>query len=203
MADLTDPMLAADEACGVFQVLLEQFRCAQLKGVGKVITFDEAHKYLNHKGPGCIELTNSIIETIRMMRHEGIRVLLSTQSPTTMPPELLELASLTILHKFQSSEWVKYISSKVPLPEDGFNRIKSLAPGQALLISTHIGSNFTQNTSTNATENTKIKERKGQVNCLTVNIRPRLTQDLGASKYNTSSSSSSSSSISSDSSSIV
>jgi hypothetical protein len=57
VADLTDPMMSADEACGVFQVLLEQFRGAVMPGVGKVIAFDEAHKYLSHKGPGCTELS--------------------------------------------------------------------------------------------------------------------------------------------------
>jgi hypothetical protein len=55
VADLTDPMMSADEACGVFQVLLEQFRGAAMPG--KVIAFDEAHKYLSHKGPGCTELS--------------------------------------------------------------------------------------------------------------------------------------------------
>jgi hypothetical protein len=57
VAGLTDPMMSADEACGVFQVLLEQFRGAVMPGVGKVIAFDEAHKYLSHKGPGCTELS--------------------------------------------------------------------------------------------------------------------------------------------------
>ena len=121
VADLTDPMMSADEACGVFQVLLEQFRGHPLGDVGKVVTFDEAHKYLNKSGPGCVELSNAIVDTVRLMRHEGIRVLISTQSPLTMPPELLELTSVTILHKFQSADWAKYLGSKVTLPPDGFH----------------------------------------------------------------------------------
>lgn len=57
VADLTDPMMSPDEAAGVFQVLLEQFRSARMPGVGKVVAFDEAHKYLSHSNPGCVELS--------------------------------------------------------------------------------------------------------------------------------------------------
>ena len=53
VADLTDPMLSSDEANGIFQVLLEQFRnCHVPGGVGKVVAFDEAHKYLSGTGGG-------------------------------------------------------------------------------------------------------------------------------------------------------
>ncbi len=173
VADLTDPMMSADEACGVFQVLLEQFRGHPLGDVGKVVTFDEAHKYLNKSGPGCVELSNAIVDTVRLMRHEGIRVLISTQSPLTMPPELLELTSVTVLHKFQSADWAKYLGSKVTLPPDGFHEIQSLGQGQALLLSTQISA-----------PNNVGEEERSVVNHLKVNIRPRLTLDLGASRRN-------------------
>eukprot|EP01032_Pedospumella_encystans_P018780 gene18780-21373_t len=173
VADLTDPMMSADEACGVFQVLLEQFRGHPLGDVGKVVTFDEAHKYLNKSGPGCVELSNAIVDTVRLMRHEGIRVLISTQSPLTMPPELLELTSVTILHKFQSADWAKYLGSKVTLPPDGFHEIQSLEQGQALLLSTQISASERDGAGESAV-----------VNHLKVNIRPRLTLDLGASRRN-------------------
>ena len=173
VADLTDPLMSADEACGVFQVLLEQFRGHPLGDVGKVVALDEAHKYLDKSGPGCVELSNAIVDTVRLMRHEGIRVLISTQSPLTLPPELLELTSVTILHKTQSSDSAKYLSSKVTLPLERYHEIQSLEQGQALLLSTQISAS----------------EREGGggrvvVNHLKVNIRPRLTLDLGASLRN-------------------
>ena len=169
VADLTDPMMSADEACGVFQVLLEQFRCASLGKVGKVVAFDEAHRYLSHKGPGSAELSLAIVDTVRMMRHEGMRVLISTQSPTTMPPELLELATMTVLHRFQSAEWITYLRGKVPLPEDSFDKVKALRRGQALVLSTKIG---------------EALRDEGHRDCATVTVRPRLTKDLGASRLN-------------------
>ncbi len=154
-------------------MLLEQFRNHPLGDVGKVVTFDEAHKYLSKSGPGCVELSNAIVETVRLMRHEGIRVLISTQSPLTMPPELLELTSVTALHKFQSAGWAKYLGSKVTLPEGVFDEINSLGQGQALLLSTQISS-----------PNNADEGERCVVNHLKVNIRPRLTLDLGASRRN-------------------
>lgn len=103
VADLTDPMLAPAEANGVFQVMLEQFRKKELP-CGKLAVFDEAHKYLEG-GDG---LAHSIVDTVRLMRHEGIRVVVSTQSPLTMPPELLELSTVAVLHSFHSNDWFRY-----------------------------------------------------------------------------------------------
>jgi DNA phosphorothioation-dependent restriction protein DptH len=114
----------------------------------------------------------AIVDTVRVMRHEGMRVLISTQSPTTMPPELLELTSMTILHRFQSAEWAKYLSSKVTLPEGSFEKIKALEQGQALVLSTQLSSHLTEDCA----------------DCITVNVRPRLTRDLGASRLNAGSS---------------
>jgi DNA helicase HerA-like ATPase len=163
-------MMTADEACGVFQVLLEQFRGAPLQGVGKVVAFDEAHKYLSHSGSGCVELSNAIVDSVRLMRHDGLRVLISTQSPTTMPPELLELASVTILHRFQSAEWGRYLSSKVTLPDESFEEVKSLSNGRALVLSTKISRD--------------LAAASGRPECIMVDIRPRLTKDWGASNLN-------------------
>lgn len=103
LADLTDPMLTPAEARSIFQVLLFQFRGIPMD-CGKLIVFDEAHKYLDSGASntdGC-ELTASIVEIVRQMRHHGIRVLLSTQDPKTLPSHLLEMVSVAILHRFHS-----------------------------------------------------------------------------------------------------
>jgi len=173
VVDLSDKLMTTDDASGVFQVLLEQFRNHPLYNVGKVVALDEAHKYLNKSSPGCVELSNAIVETVRLMRHEGIRVLISTQSPLTMPPELLELTSVTILHKSQSADWGKYLESKVTLPSGGLSEVQGLQRGQALLLSTQISA-----------QSRSGEGRNTVVNHLKVNIRPRLTLDLGASRRN-------------------
>ena len=59
----------------------------------KLAVFDEAHKYLQNSTMD--ELSGTIVSTVRQMRHNGVRVVVSTQSPKTLPPELLELVSVT------------------------------------------------------------------------------------------------------------
>jgi hypothetical protein len=167
VADLTDPMLSADEASGIFQVLVEQFRKKPMT-CGKVLACDEAHKYLSGGGPGNEELTASIVDIVRLMRHEGIRVLISTQSPLSMPPELLELVSITILHSFQSIDWFNYLSSKISMPHI-FEKVKRLLPGNAIAASTKMDI---------AADNQECQD------CVEIQIRNRLTTDLGASVSN-------------------
>ena len=91
IADISDSMLDTDAARGIFQILLENFRDFDVSH-GKLCVLDEAHKYLDvNKKSG---LTESIVYTVRMMRHYGIRVAISTQSPLTLPPEVLELTKI-------------------------------------------------------------------------------------------------------------
>lgn len=165
VADLTDPMLTSDEANGIFQVLLEQFRNHHLKGCGKIVVFDEAHKYLDNSSKD--GLARLILESVRLMRHEGIRILISTQSPLTIPSELLELVTITVLHHFQSDDWYRYLSSKISMPTDCFNTIKSLQPGQALIVTTKYN-----------IEGYSIDDH------LLVKIRDRITTDRGVSLVN-------------------
>jgi len=111
VADLTDPMLSPAEANGVFQVVLEQFRQKKLS-CGKIVICDEAHKYFDGRTKGGDGLANAIVDTVRLMRHEGIRVVVSTQSPLTMPPELLELATVAVLHSFHSYDWYRWATTR-------------------------------------------------------------------------------------------
>lgn len=75
LADLTDPMLAPKEATAVFQVLLQHFRQTILP-CGKLLVCDESHKYFDKSEKS--GFTKSITETVRLMRHEGLRVIVSS-----------------------------------------------------------------------------------------------------------------------------
>ena len=182
IADMTDPMLSADEANGIFQVLLEQFRTKPLtSGIGKVVAFDEAHKYLSSSGGSARdELADAIVDTVRLMRHEGIRILISTQSPLTLPPELLELVSVTVVHHFQSKDWYTFLSSKIPLHENGFEEIKRLSVGEGLFITTKMDANLLRN---DHGEDEDSISSTCQT-CVKLRVRPRLTWDYGSSKVN-------------------
>jgi hypothetical protein len=173
VADMTDPMLAPAEANGVFQVLLEQFRLKKLD-CGKLVVCDEAHKYFDSKNKGGDGLAGAIVDTVRLMRHEGIRVVVSTQSPLTMPGELLELSTVAVCHSFHSSDWYKHLSSKLPLPEDGFAQVRRLRPGDALTFASRplfeLGS-------------TEIGDARSSHTFL-MRVRPRMTEDRGGSRHN-------------------
>lgn len=77
--------------------------------VGRVIALDEAHKYMGEQSAECRTLTESLLATIRLQRHLGARVLISTQEPT-ISSKLLDLCSVTIVHRFTSPDWLRMLS---------------------------------------------------------------------------------------------
>lgn len=164
IADLTDPLLSSEEANCIFQVLTEQFRCISLpERCGKLLALDEAHKFMN--GVSSDGLSNAIVNAARLMRHDGMRVIVSTQSPKALAPELLELVSVAVLHRFHSYDWFSYLKSKIPLDEEDFDRLVQLNPGSALIFTTR-----------------HLLQQESLISQLTV--RNRLTADRGSSRTN-------------------
>jgi hypothetical protein len=132
IVDLTNPLLSASEANGIFQVLVEQFRALPTR-CGKVLALDEAHKFMDGSSEADDGLSKAIVNCARLMRHDGVRLLVSTQSPLALAPELLELTSLAVLHRFHSADWLAFLSKKLPLPAGAFERVRALQPGTGLV----------------------------------------------------------------------
>ena len=109
------------------------------------------------------------------MRHEALRVVVSTQSPLTLPPELLELTSVAVLHAFHSSDWYRYLSSKLAIPTDGFETVRRLDPGDALVFVAKADLDDGADHLDDVSENSSV-------DCPVIHIRPRLTRDLGGSR---------------------
>jgi hypothetical protein len=172
ICDLTDPMLSELEVNAVFQVMLQQFRRKQLASTGKVVVFDEAHKYLSTDSKSDC-LSKDIVATIRQMRHENIRILLSTQSPLHLPAEAIELSTIAVMHEFQSRDWYKYIDSKLSLPETGFETIKNLPRGKALLVSRKIQHSLFDTDEEDRLDSTRVRD------AAVIIIRERITKDCG------------------------
>jgi DNA helicase HerA-like ATPase len=85
IADLTDPLISQSDANRIFQVVLSLFRKTSLdpsssepaaKLSGKLVVFDEAHKYISCKSG---DLCDDVVYLVRQMRHYGIRIVVSTQ----------------------------------------------------------------------------------------------------------------------------
>lgn len=128
-------------------------------------------------GGGGDGLSRAIVNCARLMRHDGLRVLVSTQSPQALAPELLELVSVCALHRFHSRDWFQFLDKKLRLPEGGFDVVSSLPPGHALVFASRasLGPDFRSTgaiTSTGASGTT----------CFRMRMRQRLTADRGATR---------------------
>ncbi|KAL4723495.1 hypothetical protein ACLX1H_009130 [Fusarium chlamydosporum] len=102
IVDLSCPCVTAEAACSLFNICLSLF-LEQEATIGRVVALDEAHKYMNDSSDSQT-LTESLLSVIRLQRHLGTRVILSTQEPT-VSPKLLDLCSTVIVHRFTSPAW--------------------------------------------------------------------------------------------------
>ncbi|KAJ8063414.1 hypothetical protein OCU04_008634 [Sclerotinia nivalis] len=103
IVDLSCPCITSEGACSLFNICLSIF-LEQSIDVGRVIALDEAHKYMNTSAEAST-LRNTLLSTVRLQRHLGARVIISTQEPT-ISPSLLDLSSVVIVHRFTSPEWL-------------------------------------------------------------------------------------------------
>lgn len=89
--------------------------------------------------------TETLLSVIRQQRHLATRVIIATQEPT-ISPKLLDLSSMTIVHRFTSPSWLQILKSHlagISSIEDTSDRdvkeifkvIVDLEAGQALLFS--------------------------------------------------------------------
>ncbi|KAJ3267808.1 hypothetical protein HDV01_003959 [Terramyces sp. JEL0728] len=165
VVDLTDPLLSKSEVNSVFQVLVEQFRTCPLFGCGKMLALDEAHKFMDGRSDD--GLSSAILDAVRLMRHDGMRVAISTQSPLAIRAEILELTSLSVLHRFQSIDWFNYLKQKIDLEEEDFQTLLGLNTGSAIVFAGKhmLGGNIGKGT-------------------FEMQIRPRLTKNRGSSRTN-------------------
>ncbi|KAH7176906.1 hypothetical protein EDB81DRAFT_51098 [Dactylonectria macrodidyma] len=104
IVDLSCPCVTSEMACALFNICLSLF-LEQDTTIGRVVALDEAHKYLT-VGAECQTLTESLLTAIRVQRHIGARIIISTQEPT-VSPSLLDLCSVTIVHRFSSPAWLQ------------------------------------------------------------------------------------------------
>ncbi|KAI0120742.1 hypothetical protein BJ170DRAFT_588980 [Xylariales sp. AK1849] len=116
IVDLSCPCITPEAACSFFNICLSIF-LEQDMVCGRVIALDEAHKYMNTSHES-LALTNTLLSSVRLQRHLGVRILVSTQEPT-ISPALLDLCSMTIVHRFTSPSWLKTLRAHIALPTEG------------------------------------------------------------------------------------
>jgi hypothetical protein len=140
-------------------------------------------------------LTNTLLSTIRLQRHLGTRVIISTQEPT-ISPALLDLSSVTIVHRFTSPEWLRALKVHLAAASSDlvdeiaeerqasnqnnkskkiFHDIVNLQVGEALLFAPSAMTSVA--TSANGV---RVVEKLG-TGYLKINVRARITEDGGKS----------------------
>ncbi|KAF4602216.1 hypothetical protein EYR40_005420 [Pleurotus pulmonarius] len=132
--DLSDPFTDSASACGLFEIIVRLFTRAEVD-TGKVLVVDEAHKYLTTGATS--GLTQSLLRLVREQRHLAMRVIISTQEPTAIPPVLLDLCMISIMHRFSSPAWWEHLVKHVSADFSGreaFDKIVTLGTGEALII---------------------------------------------------------------------
>ncbi|KAJ6260795.1 hypothetical protein Dda_5025 [Drechslerella dactyloides] len=192
IVDLTCPFVDAETACVLFSICLDLYSSAP-SDTGKVVALDEAHKasYIENEISDT-EFANSVIQNIRLQRHLGLRTIISTQDPQ-VHPELLELASFIIMHRFDSPRWFKTLRSHVGFDAENdtsasaeeeaeanrrattaFEQIMCLNTGEAYLYCPQLAT----------VEQRAYKQEIVRLGnkLLKVRIRKRLTKDGGVSK---------------------
>ncbi|KAK2026026.1 hypothetical protein LX32DRAFT_595557 [Colletotrichum zoysiae] len=204
IVDLSCPCVTAEMACLLFNICLSLF-LEKKSRVGRVVALDEAHKYMQESSESKT-LTNSLLSTIRLQRHLGVRVFISTQEPT-VSTKLLDLCSMTVVHRFTSPDWlhtlrghlagISSVSAAMPEQQDLsgevrpvvvgerdtagelFAKIVSLQTGQALVFapSAIIGLGEEKNGAVTTVQ--RLVHRP-----LLVKVRSRLTQDGGKTVMN-------------------
>ena len=167
IVDLRDELIQEDDALSLFMVLLNRFAQVETpdgRQFNKLIVFDEAHKYMRNP-----RLTESIQTAIREMRHKGTTVVIASQDPPSLPPEIISLSQVVVAHKFNSLQWLDHLGRALEPFGNKWIRISQLVgllPGEAYVWSTNGAPVFQ-------------KPQK-------VRIRPRLSQHGGATRRATS-----------------
>ncbi|KAF8076252.1 hypothetical protein FPV67DRAFT_1558760 [Lyophyllum atratum] len=178
--DLSDPFIDPVSACGLFEIITRLFVRADV-GTGKVLVVDEAHKYLSSTR-GSSGLTNALLALTRQQRHLSMRVIISTQEPTVIPPVFLDLCTVVILHRFSSPSWWEHLIKHVSADftgSDAFDKVVKLQTGQAIVLASSALGVFASTTSSEGI-NSRALSQFGR-RYLVMQTRKRVTRDGGAS----------------------
>ncbi|KAH8592091.1 hypothetical protein B0O99DRAFT_518191 [Bisporella sp. PMI_857] len=185
IVDLSCPCVTSESACALFNMCLSLF-LEQKTDTGRVVALDEAHKYMKSTAEAN-NLTNTLLSSIRLQRHLGARVFISTQEPT-ISPALLDLCSMTIVHRFSSPAWLQTLKSHLAAldltqlsdnvtktSKDVFQEIVKLGVGEALCFAPGAIVDIEQ------IEEGAVSTKRLGTGYLRIKVRERLTRDGGRS----------------------
>ena len=131
--------------------------------------------------------TETLLSTIRQQRHLATRVIIATQEPT-ISPALLDLSSMTIVHRFTSPAWYDTLKSHIAaiagkgegskrgVRDDLREQIVELGTGEAFIFSPSAMLGVDDRNGNRSPRMVKMGTRY-----IKVRVRNRLTSDGGRS----------------------
>ncbi|KAH8790804.1 hypothetical protein F5882DRAFT_291647, partial [Hyaloscypha sp. PMI_1271] len=131
--DLSCPYVTPEGAYSLFTICLSLF-LEQHTSVGRVVALDEVYKYMD-ASVEVLTFTNTLLATIRLQRHLGAQIIVSTQEPT-ISLALLDLCSVTIVHHFTSPATLSEepLDGRIGITREMVNEVAKPRVGEALLF---------------------------------------------------------------------
>lgn len=123
--------------------------------------------------PGSKILTDHLTRVIRLQRHQGARIVISTQEPT-IATEIIALCSVVVMHRFTSPTWYAALRRHINAVDDDkavMQHIEGLDTGEALV--------YSPNSVLGKNEDGSLIKATGRL--LKVSVRSKVTLDGGAS----------------------
>lgn len=124
---------------------------------------------------------HALLTLTRQQRHLSMRIIISTQEPTIVPPVLLDLCTAVFLHRFSSPSWWEHLIKHVSADfagSDAFDKVVQLQTGQAIVLAPTALGVFGLNTASEG--NSRALSQFGR-QYLIMKTRRRVTRDGGAS----------------------
>jgi DNA helicase HerA-like ATPase len=123
--------------------------------------------------PGSRILNDYLATLIRLQRHKGARIVISTQEPT-VSTDLIALCAVTVVHRFTSPAWYAALKKHINAMDDDndtMRQIECLDTGEALVYSPNsvLEKNF----------DGSLVKATGRL--IRLSIRKRITRDGGES----------------------
>ncbi|OAX37557.1 hypothetical protein K503DRAFT_792881 [Rhizopogon vinicolor AM-OR11-026] len=128
IVDLSDPFIDPASVCGLFEIVTRLFVRAEVE-TGKVLVMKPTR--------GVSGLTKALLTLTREQRHLAICVIISTQEPTVVPPVLLDLCTVAIMHRFSSPAWWDHLARHITADvsaDAAFDTVVKLQTGEAIVL---------------------------------------------------------------------
>ena len=142
VVDVTHSEYEPNFVDAIFQVALSMFRKMDLPfwAPKKLIVVDDADLLLSLGSRA--GFADQLVNAARTMHRTNTRLVVGTTSPFAIPEALVELATVHVLHQFNSARWFDHIARNAALHEANLSDVRNLRPGEALVCANMLCCNW-------------------------------------------------------------